>query len=238
MSSPMPSLPGIKRAIDLSFPVRDHFRWSLETDLVHDLAKGDVFQTTRMQTLCHAFTHADAPLYVDASGMDIADMPLDAWMGPAAVLDLTSVPPNGAITAELLDAAGEHLQEGEIALLHTAWDERVEVTAEAFWTTSPYLTRDAAEWLAARKVRCVGYDFPQDYPIRGFVGEATPAGAADFVTHDVLLRNGIAMVEYLAGLSQINAARTFFVALPLRLEAIDGSPVRAIAIEFDTRSSR
>lgn len=236
MSSALLSLPGISRAIDLSFPITDHFRWSIETDLVHDLAKGDVFQTTRMRTLCHAFTHADAPLHVDASGTDIADMPLESWIGPAAVLDLTSVPPDGAIDARLLAAAGGHLQKGEIALLRTDWEARVDVTTEEFWTTAPYVTRDGAEWLAEREVRCVGYDFPQDHPIRGIVDGGPPADAADFVTHDVLLRHGVAMVEYLAGLRQIAAERTFFVALPLRLEAIDGSPVRAVALEFDTAS--
>lgn len=234
MNPTVPSAPGVSRTIDLSFPIRDHFRWSIETDLVHDLAKGHVFQTTRMRTVCHAFTHADAPLHVDAGGTDIADMPLESWIGPAAVLDLTSVAPDSAITAEILDAAGGHVQMGDIALLRTDWDARVEVTTEAFWTTAPYLTRGAAEWLAARQLRCVGYDFPQDHPIRGIVEGGPPALASDFVTHDVLLRHGVAMVEYLAGLRQIGADRTFFVALPLRLQAVDGSPVRAVALEFAT----
>jgi arylformamidase len=227
------TLPGVRNVVDLSFPVRDHFRWAIETDLVHDLAAGDVFQTTRMRTVCHAFTHADAPLHVAADGQDIASVPLGTWIGAAAVLDLTHVEEETAITAQTLEAAGAHLQRGDIALLRTDWDARMDVETRAFWERSPYLTRDAAEWLADREVRCVGYDFPQDHPIRGVVDGSPSATAAEFVTHDVLLRHGVGMVEYLAGLRQLEATRTFFVAVPLRLVAVDGSPVRAFALEFE-----
>lgn len=233
--SPIPaSLPAVHRTVDLSFPVRDHFRWSIETDLVHDLAAGDVFQTTRMRTVCHAFTHADAPLHVDGEGSDIAAMPLATWIGAAAVIDVSDVAADQAITAAMLHERGEHVHAGDIVLIRTDWDARVEVTTPEFWSRSPYLTRDAAEWLAEQGARCVGYDFPQDHPIRGIVDDGPPAAAEAFVTHDVLLRHGVGMVEYLAGLRQISGDRTFFVALPLRLENVDGSPVRAVALEFSS----
>ena len=38
------------------------------------------------------------------------------------------------------------------------------------------------------------------------------------------------LVEYLTNLDQIGAARCRFIALPLKLEGADGSPVRAIAL--------
>lgn len=228
----LPTFPGVVGITDLSFPIEDHFRWAIETDLVHDLTQGDVFQTTRMRTVCHAFTHADAPRHVAADGDDIASVPLSTWVGEAAVLDLTDVAEDTAITAEVLAAAGRHLREGDIALLRTDWDARMDVNTPEFWSRAPYLTRDAAEWLAEQDVRCVGYDFPQDHPIRGVVDGSPSATAADFVTHDVLLRHGVGMIEYLAGLRDIGAPRTFFVAVPLRLVDVDGSPVRALALEF------
>lgn len=225
------TIPAAKRIIDLSLRIESHFRWQVELDLVHDLRQGDVFQTTRMRMLTHAFTHADAPRHVALEGPDIADMDIEMWAGPATVLNLSDVAPDTAIDADLLDRVAGHHVSGDIILLRTDWDLRCDVATPEFWQTAPYLTRDGAEWLAARRPRCVGYDFPQDYPIRGIVS-GSQAAAADFVTHDVLLRAGVGMVEYLVNLASIPSDRTFFAAMPLRIAASDGSPVRAVAIEF------
>ncbi len=224
-------VPAIRRIIDLSLRIEPHFRWHVELDLEHDLSKGDVFQTTRMRMLTHAFTHADAPRHVAVAGADIADTDIGMWAGPATIIDLSDVAPNTAIDARLLDDAGGHHTPGDIILLRTDWDLRCSIGSPDFWQTSPYLTRGGAEWLAARSPRCVGYDFPQDHPIRGIVGGAQ-ADATEFVTHDVLLRSGVGMVEYLTNLASIGSERTFFVAMPLRIAAGDGSPVRAVAIDF------
>jgi kynurenine formamidase len=224
-------VPAARRIVDLSLRIESHFRWKVELDLAHDLQKGDVFQTTRMRMLTHAFTHADAPRHVASEGPDIADMDIAMWAGPATILDLSDVAPNTAINADMLERASGHHVAGDIILVRTDWDLRCDITSPDFWQTSPYLTRDGAEWLAARRPRCVGYDFPQDHPIRGIVN-GSQADAADFVTHDVLLRAGVGMVEYLVNLASIQGQRTFFVAMPLRIAAGDGSPVRAIAVEF------
>ena len=38
------------------------------------------------------------------------------------------------------------------------------------------------------------------------------------------------MIEYLTNLDQIGAPRCRFLALPLKLDGADGSPVRAVAL--------
>ncbi len=52
----------------------------------------------------------------------------------------------------------------------------------------------------------------------------------DCTTHDVFFPAGITVIEYLTNLDQIKTPRCRFIALPLRLEGGDGSPVRAIAL--------
>jgi len=52
----------------------------------------------------------------------------------------------------------------------------------------------------------------------------------DCVTHDVFFPAGITVIEYLTNLDRIGALRCRFIALPLRIEGADGSPVRAVAI--------
>lgn len=54
-------------------------------------AQGHPLQSTVMTISCHACTHVDAPLHFLRNGRHIADMPIDQWMGEAAVMDLTQL---------------------------------------------------------------------------------------------------------------------------------------------------
>jgi kynurenine formamidase len=49
--------------------------------------------------------------------------------------------------------------------------------------------------------------------------------------HQALLRAEIVIVEGLANLDALQQEEVTFIALPLKLQGGDGSPVRAIAIE-------
>ena len=49
--------------IDLSFPIRPHFRWKVEPTLRSAHARGDIFQSTILTITCHAYTHVDAPVH-------------------------------------------------------------------------------------------------------------------------------------------------------------------------------
>jgi arylformamidase len=217
------------RVLDLTFPARSHFRWDVEVDRLQEFGRGDLFQSSRLRVPCHAFTHVDAPVHVVPGGLELADLPLDTWVGRAAVVACDDVGAKGAITAELLSERGSHCEPGGITLLRTRWDEQASVETADYWERSPYVTRDAAQWLRDRRQRCVGFDFPQDRCIRDML-RGSPANAADFVTHDVLLRNGIGLVEYLAGRGQIRDAMVLFAASLLRIDGVDGCPVRAFAI--------
>ena len=78
------------RIVDLSFPIRPHFRWKVEPKLVRSHAAGDVFQSTVLTVACHAYTHVDAPVHFLPGDRDIASMPVDQWIGEAAVVDLST----------------------------------------------------------------------------------------------------------------------------------------------------
>jgi kynurenine formamidase len=77
----------------------------------------------------------------------------------------------------------------------------------------------------------VGYDYPPDYAVRTSIFEpGARLSRADYPTHDVFFNAGVTVIEYLTNLDAIGAPRCRFIALPLRIEAADGSPVRAIAL--------
>ena len=217
------------RIIDLSVPLEPHFRWNFNRKLTADFAKGDQFQVTHLDWPVHGFTHIDAPRHIDPDGATSDSMALNRLIGAGAVLDLADVAAESPIDADRLAQAGSHVEEGDIVLLATGWDKRVSLHEPAFWTTAPYLTRDACDWLRERSPSAVGFDFPQDYPIRGLLsGETAPM--SDFVSHDVLLREGVFLFEYVCNLTEIGVPHPVVVALPLKLPNADGAPARVVAL--------
>jgi len=219
------------RIVDLSFAIRPHFRWTVSSERRSSHERGAIFQSTVATLGCHAFTHVDAPVHFLPGDRDIADMPIDQWMGPAAVVDLTHLGENSEVTAADLGRAAAHVARGDIALLRTDWPRRVDVASTRFWSHAPHTGRDACEWLVERGVKAVGYDYPPDYAIRTMIFEpATPVTRRECTTHDVFFPAGITVIEYLTNLDRIGVPRCRFIALPLRLEGADGSPVRAVAI--------
>jgi kynurenine formamidase len=227
------AVPAGGRVVDLSMPVRPHFRWKLERDEQrYELPGGGGFLGTRFTMATHAFTHMDAPVHMVPGGATTTDVPLESLVGEACVLDLSGQPDNAPVTAARLVEAGGHLKAGEIVLTRTGWSARRSAETRQFWTEAPWMTREACDWLLERRPRAVLWDFPQDQPIRLLLDhELRPM--AEQVTHDVLLRNGVVMVEYVCNTLELKRPRTYVCALPLKLMDADGAPARVIAIEAD-----
>lgn len=216
--------------IDLSVPIVPHFRWGMERGLTSDFEKGDSFQTTWVKLIVHGYTHIDSPRHMVPSGTTSSEVALETTIGEASVIDLSDVEPGQEITAAMLRERADHLKPNDIVLLKTCWDEKRDLNTEEFWTEAPYLSRGACEWLLAQSPKAVAPDFPQDYPIRLLLkGEVAPM--EEFVSHDVLLRNGVILIEYVGNFKALTKPRTFIYALPIRLPNSDGCPARVIAVE-------
>ena len=220
------------RIVDLTVPIEPHFRWPMERSLKSDFAQGAQFQVTWIGLVVHGFTHIDSPRHMLPDGKTSSDVPLEATIGEAAVVDLADVEPQQEITADLLAERGGHIRENDIVLLKTCWDERRALQTTEFWTDSPYLSRGACEWLLQRRIKALAPDFPQDYPIRQLLGGVT-APMDDFVSHDVLLRNGVILIEYVCNFGALRHDRTTVYALPIKIPDADGCPARVIAVEPD-----
>lgn len=219
-----------RRIVDLSMPIAPHFRWRTQLTVTGDIAAGDQFRISRLDAPCHGFSHVDARAHILADAPTIEATPLDHVVGPCRVLDLRAVPANRPIDAAVLEAADPGGPPGEILLLSTGWDRRADATTPAFWREAPWLTRGAAEWLLTRGPTAVAFDFPQDHPIRLLLDNVT-VPFDQHVTHDVLLRRGITLIEYLVNTSALPGPRTFLCAAPLLIPDADGAPARVFAIE-------
>ena len=218
--------------IDLTMPVENHLRWPVERKLIGDFSRGEQFQITWAGWAVHGFTHMDAPRHMLPEGPTTSDIALERLTGSCAVFDLSNMADNAPINAARLARANPEVLPGDIALLKTHWDLRYDNTTAQFWTQAPYLTGDAAHWLLDSGIKAAAFDFPQDYPIRLLLNKQV-APISEFVTHDILLRNNVILIEYLCNAVAVRSMRTTFYCLPLKIVNADGAPARVIVIEDD-----
>lgn len=203
--------------IDISVPLRTMLvGWPgdvpVEIARRMDLAQGADYNISMITMSTHAGTHMDAPLHFISGGATIDSMPLDATVGPARVIEIADT---SAVTAAELETHDP--REGERLLFKT-------VNSLERWYDLPFrepyvsIGCDAAEFLAARKVRCVGIDYLS-------VGSTDPAAACE--THRTLLEAGVWVIEALY-LAEVPPGPCDLVCLPLRVEGAEGAPARAI----------
>jgi arylformamidase len=172
-------------------------------------AEGAPANVAALRMSAHTGTHADGPFHVSNGGARIGAAPLDAYLGPAVLVD---VGPRGRIDAALVEGvlAGGAV---ERVLFRTGcWTDPA-----AFPTDFPAPEPDAARALVRAGVRLVGTDAPS----------VDPFESAELATHRVLGAGGVAILENLH-LAGVPAGRWELIALPLRLTDADASPVRAV----------
>ena len=110
------------------------------------------FRSSRLARPGHGFTPCDGFSHFIPGGTPVDRMPIETWVGEAAVVDLTHVGANTAIEAADLEARGQHVRRGDIALLRTDWPRRQSWETLAFWTEAPWTGLSACRWLVARGV--------------------------------------------------------------------------------------
>jgi arylformamidase len=164
------------------------------------------YTITDLGITTHTGTHLDAPAHYLAGATTVDRLPLERFMGKARVLDLQDA--GNAITAGAL--AGR-LPAGERILLKTRASG-----VSSFGPDFPHLTRDAARALAETRPPVVGIDSP-----------SIEAPGENGSVHRELLERGIPILEFL-DLSGVPEGEYLMVALPLRLEGLDGSPARVV----------
>jgi len=169
----------------------------------------DGYTCTGLRLTTHTGTHLDAPLHYLDGGTPVDRIPLERLVGKVRVLGMEDA--EDAITAAALTGR-IHGKEG--VLLRTRASGM-----DSFSREFPHLTPDAARFLAAAGPAVVGIDSPSV--------EAPGGGGA---VHRELLAAGIPVLELL-DLSGVDEGEYFMVALPLRLEGLDGSPARVILMD-------
>ncbi len=177
------------------------------------------FNTTNLTLYSHAGTHMDAPRHFVDGGRTLDKLELAKCIGPALVIDLSHKAPNSLMTVEDFAAHAHAIGPGTRLLLRTDWDLHAELPD--YRTSFPRISRELATWLVARQVWLVGLEMPSVASLQD-KAELTEV-------HQILLRGEVVIVECLANLRDLPPQVTF-IALPLKIDQGDGSPIRAIAM--------
>ena len=179
------------------------------------------YRERSVKMVSHTGTHLDAPAHMVEGGKTLDAFPVDHFIGPAAVLDVTDLSPGGVIETGRLDGLGGALASAAFLLVRTGWAAKW--GTPAYFEGIPVFSEPAAERLAGLaesnggRLRGVGLD----------VISVDPVGADSFPVHHILLGAGLVIAENLTDLSGLPESGFEFSCPPLPLADADGAPCRA-----------
>ncbi|MPZ73890.1 MAG: hypothetical protein GEU74_11785 [Nitriliruptorales bacterium] len=214
--------------IDLSVLVDTETKSPPSTDLKVEVTRYNrgpgFWQVSAVSMGLHTGAHIDSPLHCYEDGITTAQIPLERVIGEASMIDCTSAGEREPVDVGVLEKGAGDIREGDILVLRTDWTDQAYGDFPRYFTESPFLTPEAAEWLAARKPSAVAFDFFEEYCARlpDFTSE-------DFVCHRILLGDGIPMLEGLTNLSRVGRGRFDFYAPFYYLDGCDGASARFFA---------
>ena len=156
----------------------------------------------------HTGTHVDAPSHFDPAGASAESLPLEPFVGPALLVDVSGV--------ELIGP--EHVPEeaGEMGRLIFKTGRPAEA---GFDRPFAPLSEAAARKVVELGITLVGTDAPSVDALE----------SQDLAVHRILSRGGVCILENLV-LTEVPAGRYWLFALPMKLRGLEASPVRAVLI--------
>ncbi len=157
----------------------------------------------------HCGTHADAPFHYDAQGDKIAELNLDIFVGPCRVIDA-----QGQTPLCLPEHIEKHLQNcPPRVLLRLFAGQNSNVWNDNFRGLAP----ETVQLLTSHNVKLVGVDTASVDPS---TSKTLPAHNACNANHMIILENLL--------LDQVEPGDYELIALPLKFENLDASPIRAV----------
>ncbi len=206
---------------DISPPLSPHIAvWPGDTPMTREVlmeigsptADGGNFGSnitlSTLRATVHLGAHADAPSHYGTGAPAIDARPLDYYLGPCQVMRV-AVGRGGRVAPEMLPGPIR----AERVLIATG----TYPNPEEFNTDFAALRPELVEWMHQQGVKLIGVDTPS----------VDLFDSKDLPSHRMFLRCDMAILEGLV-LKDVPEGLYELIALPLRLEGFDASPVRAI----------
>ena len=174
--------------------------------------EGEWYIMSDVELMDHIGTHIEVPLHCLKDGADLAEVPIEQFVGDAVILDLSGAEAEGGVTLEQVQAAAYAaggIREGDIVFCRMG--------------KTKYFATGSLQWLIDQGMKLMGVD-------SGGVELAHDETHAN-VNHLLLFRAGISVIENLANMDQLTQSRVQAYALPVPVRGLDAFPLRVIAIE-------
>lgn len=179
-----------------------------------DMNSGSNYTLSSIETTVHIGSHTDAPNHFDLKGKAIHQVDLNKYQGLCQVIEI-SKPKGTAIKPE--DLKGMPVLAKRVLFKTTSFPN-----PEHFNEDFNALSRELIEYLSFLGVKLVGIDTPS---VDLFDSKELPAHLATMKANMAILE-GIDLQDIQTGIYELTA-------LPLKLEGLDASPVRAVLIKKD-----
>lgn len=170
---------------------------------------GDHLKLSSINTTPHIGAHVDAPSHYHPRGLDIDQVSLEPYIGNAQVIEV-KLGENSHIEPQHFSShqikARRILFKTNSFEIHESWDE-------TFNAISP----ETIKYLKQKDVILIGIDTPS----------VDKSDSKDLLGHQEFYKNNIRVLEGIT-LSEVPEGVYELIALPLKLEGLDASPVRAI----------
>ena len=189
-------------------------------------APGTEFQIGKIEMVANTGTYLDSPFHRYEDGKDLSELELESL----ANLDGIVIRAKGEEQSGQEQSAKRQTEtdvtafegidvKGKAVLIHTGWDQHWRKD-KYFEGEHPFLTKDAAQFLADKGATLVGID---SYNIDDTADLTRPA-------HSILLAAGIPIVEHMCDLGELPINGFRFFTVPVKVKGMGTFPVRAFAI--------
>lgn len=178
-------------------------------------APGTQFQIGKIEMVANTGTYLDSPFHRYEDGKDLSQLELSSLADLDGVVLRAKSEGQRAIDKTRFEGLDVR---GKAVLVHTGWD--VHWRTDQYFEGHPFLTKDAAQFLADEGAALVGID---SYNIDDTADLSRPA-------HSILLGVGIPIVEHMCRLDQLPDSGFKFFAVPVKVKGMGTFPVRAFAI--------
>jgi arylformamidase len=193
---------------DIPFPGDPPF----SREILSSIEKSGVCNVSKLGMCAHSGTHIDMPAHFIAGGNTLDAYIISDFIRRAHVV---GVPDAKAVKASDLEKT--NIRPGDAVLFKTDNSTSGRCRSGVFSNDFVYISLEAAEACARKKVGLVGLDYIT----------IEEHGNDDFPAHRTLLGNGILVLETI-NLQEVPPGKYTLTCLPLKIKGGEASPVRAI----------
>jgi len=178
----------------------------------HHVDQGNHLTLSQISTSVHVGSHTDSPIHFGAKEKAMESVNLNSYWGPCQVIEVRKAPPSEIVPEDL---KGIDILAPRILFKTSSFPNPNQFNTEFNSLSAPLIA-----FLAEKKVVLVGIDTPS---IDLF-------DSKDLPTHQATLKYRMAILEGIV-LEEVPAGIYHLMALPLRIEGADASPVRAVLVK-------